>query len=91
MATTPNFDLIWAQNSPLDPYEFADKDYQEGWNVVGSTPPARTMFDALQKINDLKAQNLNNRLLTVENSESHKDRQSGTHYDVGDIVLRMRC
>lgn len=84
---TPNFDLIWSQTSPLTPYEFNDADYQEGWNTVGSTPPARTMFDAQQRQNDLKAQNLNNRLQSVENSESHKDRQKNTTYALGDIVL----
>jgi len=86
MPNTPNFDLIWGQNSPLTPYEFSDADYQEGWNVVGSTPPARTMFDALQRNTDLKTQDLNNRVQTVEADTESKGRKEGSPYEVGDFA-----
>ena len=86
MPNTPNFDLIWGQTSPLTPYEFSDADYQEGWNVVGSTPPARTMFDAIQRNNDLKTQDLNNRVQTVESETESRGRQEGTAYTVGEFA-----
>lgn len=83
---TPNFDLIWGQTSPLTPYEFSDAEYQEGWNTVGSTPPARTMFDAQQRRNDLKMQDLNNRVQTVEEETESRGRQEGTAYTVGQFA-----
>ena len=80
----PNYDLIWAQNSPLTPYEFSDAEYLEGWNTVGSTPPARTMFDALQRRADLKAQDLNTRVADIEQSSGGQQRQEGQAYLAGD-------
>ena len=79
----PNYDLIWAQNSPLTPYEFSDAEYLEGWNTVGSTPPARTMFDALQRRADLKAQDLNTRVESIETTSGGQQRQEGQAYEVG--------
>ena len=58
--TLEDFDKIWASTSPLTPYEFSDTNYQQGWNFIGSTPPARQMWDFLQKQNDEKAQWLYN-------------------------------
>lgn len=52
--TLADFTKIWASTSPLTPYSFTDANYQEGWNFVGSTPPARQMWDSIQKNNDEK-------------------------------------
>ena len=49
-----DFDKIWASTSPLTPYSFSDNNYKQGWNFVGATPPARQMWDFLQKQNDEK-------------------------------------
>ena len=84
---TPNFDLIWSQNSPLEPFEFDDADYLEGWNTVGSTPPARTMFDAQQRNSDLKAQNLNKRMSSMEVLATKRGRQPLTAYRMGEMAL----
>ena len=54
MVTWDDFDRIWARTSPLTPYEFSDPNYSQGWNFVGSTPPARQMWDSIQKKNDEK-------------------------------------
>ena len=54
MVTWDDFDKIWASTSPLTPYEFSDPNYSQGWNFVGSTPPARQMWDSIQKKNDEK-------------------------------------
>ena len=58
--TTDDFNKIWASTSPLTPYSFSESQYKEGWNFIGSTPPARQMWDFLQKRNDEKAQWLYN-------------------------------
>ncbi len=52
--TLADFTKIWASTSPLTPYSFSDPNYQEGWNFIGSTPPARQMWDSIQKQNDEK-------------------------------------
>lgn len=54
--TIDDFNKIWASTSPLTPYSFSESNYKEGWNFIGSTPPARQMWDYLQKNNDEKAQ-----------------------------------
>ena len=54
--STDDFSKVWASTSPLTPYEFSDSNYKQGWNFVGSTPPARQMWDFLQKQNDEKTQ-----------------------------------
>ena len=51
---TPDFSKIWGKNSPLAPYTFTDDHYLTGWNFIGSTPPARTMFDAWMRSADEK-------------------------------------
>jgi len=51
-----DFDKIWASNSPLTPYSFSDANYEEGWNFVGATPPARQMWDGFFKWSDEKQQ-----------------------------------
>lgn len=53
--TLSDFDKIWASTSPLTPYSFTEDNYKQGWNFVGATPPARQMWDFLQKQNDEKA------------------------------------
>ena len=52
--TWNDFDKIWAVSSPLTPYTFSDLNYAAGWDFIGSTPPARQMWDSLQKANDEK-------------------------------------
>lgn len=52
--TLADFTKIWASTSPLTPYSFSDANYQQGWNFVGSAPPARQMWDSIQKQNDEK-------------------------------------
>lgn len=54
--TKDDFSKIWASTSPLTPYTFSDPNYAEGWNFIGSTPPARQMWDYLQKLTDEKLQ-----------------------------------
>lgn len=63
--TLEDFDKIWASTSPLTPYEFSDSNYKQGWNFIGSTPPARQMWDFLQKRNDEKTQWLYNNKLSL--------------------------
>lgn len=63
--STADFSKIWASTSPLTPYEFTESNYKEGWNFVGSTPPARQMWDGIQKLNDEKSQYLYNQLSVV--------------------------
>ena len=58
--TAPDFSKIFASQSDLTPYEWQDADYLKGWNTVGSIPPARTQFDALQRTTDEKLQYLKN-------------------------------
>lgn len=53
--TKDDFARIWASTSPLTPYSFSDSNYQEGWNFIGSTPPARQMWDSIQNLNDEKS------------------------------------
>lgn len=53
--TTDDFNKIWASTSPLTPYDFSETNYKEGWNFIGGTPPARQMWDSIQKLNDEKS------------------------------------
>lgn len=52
--TLADFTKIWASTSPLTPYTFSDANYKQGWNFIGDTPPARQMWDSIQKQNDEK-------------------------------------
>lgn len=52
--STDDFGNVWASTSPLTPYEFSESNYKEGWNFIGGTPPARQMWDGIQKLNDEK-------------------------------------
>lgn len=52
--TIDDFNKIWASTSPLTPYSFSESNYKEGWNFIGGTPPARQMWDSIQKLNDEK-------------------------------------
>ncbi len=61
--TLADFNKIWASTSPLTPYSFSEANYKQGWNFIGSTPPARQMWDFLQKNNDEKMQYLANTYL----------------------------
>ena len=54
MVSWDDFDNIWASTSPLTPYTFSETNYKEGWNFIGGTPPARQMWDSIQKTNDEK-------------------------------------
>lgn len=63
--TIDDFEKVWASTSPLTPYEFSDSNYQQGWNFIGATPPARQMWDFLQKRNDEKTQWLYNNKLSL--------------------------
>ena len=49
-----DFNKIWASTSPLTPYSFSNSNYQEGWNFIGGTPPARQMWDSYMKFSDEK-------------------------------------
>lgn len=86
MEMSQDFDKIFGQNSSLTPYTWSDTDYQKGWETVGQTPPVRTMFDALQRKNDLKAKELHDTLTPIaENADAHS-RKGGTAYAVGDVM-----
>lgn len=63
--TTDDFNKIWASTSPLTPYSFSDSNYKEGWNFVGATPPARQMWDGIQKLTDEKIQYIYNNMIPV--------------------------
>lgn len=60
-----DFDKIWASTSPLTPYAFSDANYQQGWNFIGATPPARQMWDSYMKLSDEKSQWLYNNKLSL--------------------------
>lgn len=82
-----NFDLIFGQNASQQ-FTWNDTDYQNGWETIGNIPPTAAQFDALQRRNDTKTQELNTRLTTVEQSiaggEGQK-REPDTEYTVGTI------
>lgn len=83
-----NFDLIFGQNASQQ-YAWNDTDYQNGWETIGNIPPTATQFDALQRRADMKAQELNSRLITVEDSiagGAGQKREADTAYAVGDMV-----
>lgn len=61
--STDDFNKIWASTSPLTPYSFSESNYKEGWNFIGGTPPARQMWDYLQKLTDEKIQYIYNNLI----------------------------
>ena len=63
--TLTDFDKIWASTSPLTPYSFTDANYQQGWNFVGATPPARQMWDSYMKFSDEKQQYIVNNFLPL--------------------------
>ena len=63
--TVDDFQKIWASTSPLTPYEFSEQNYKEGWNFIGGTPPARQMWDFLQKLTDEKIQYIYNNMIPV--------------------------
>lgn len=67
--TLADFTKIWASTSPLTPYSFSDSNYQEGWNFVGTTPPARQMWDSIQKQNDEKMEYIVNNFLPLRNGD----------------------
>jgi hypothetical protein len=80
-----NFNLIFGSQAPTTA-SWSDADYQTGWNVVGSTPPTAEQFDALQNRADKKAQELNNRILPLEQKAEEQGRQASTAYTVGAAV-----
>ena len=77
----PDFSKIWASQSPLNPYEFDDADYLEGWEFIGEIPPDRRMLDTWQRQADTKMQWLKNNML------GYLLRQNSTQYAVGDIAF----
>lgn len=86
--TLADFTKIWASTSPLTPYSFSDANYQEGWNFVGSTPPARQMWDFLQKNNDEKMKYIVDNYTTLDDIfYKAGDTQSiGTVLVAGDVT-----
>ena len=80
-----NYDLIFGQSASQQ-YAWSDSDYQNGWQTVGSTPPTAEQFDALQRRNDTKAQDLNSRLTPLETKATADGRQAATEYEEGDMV-----
>lgn len=80
-----NFNLIFGSQAPTTA-SWSDADYQTGWNTVGSTPPTAEQFDALQNRSDKKSQELNNRMLPLEQKAEEQGRQAGTAYTVGAAV-----
>ena len=84
-----NFDLIFGQNASQQ-YAWNDADYQNGWGTIGNIPPTAAQFDALQRRNDTKAQELNSRLVNVEQSIAgggSQKREPDTEYTVGTILI----
>lgn len=77
--TLEDFDKIWASTSPLTPYDFSDTNYKQGWNFIGSTPPARQMWDGIQKRNDEKAQYLYNNKVDSEYVTNYVQEQMTTY------------
>lgn len=70
--TLADFNKIWASTSPLTPYSFTESNYKQGWNFIGSTPPARQMWDFLQKNNDEKMKFIVDNFAPLEhNAGSH--------------------
>lgn len=63
--TQADFNRIWASTSPLTPYNFSNTNYLRGWNFVGSTPPARQMWDKYMNLADQKMQYLYNNYLPL--------------------------
>lgn len=61
--STDDFNKVWASTSPLTPYDFGETNYKEGWNFIGGTPPARQMWDYLQKLTDEKIQYIYNNMI----------------------------
>lgn len=83
-----NFDLIFGQNASQQ-YAWNDADYQNGWETIGNIPPTAAQFDALQRRTDTKAQELNSRLVNVEQSIAgggSQKREPDTEYTVGTIL-----
>lgn len=80
-----NFDLIFGQGAATQT-AWSDADYQNGWGVVGSTPPTAQQFDAIHRRADKKMQELNNRLTPLESAAESSERQPGTAYTAGTVV-----
>lgn len=81
----PDYSKIWASNSPLTPYTFTDSDYLTGWKFIGSTPPARGMFDAWMKSADIKMKWLCDNAMyddTVDAKISNHNTAPDAHADI---------
>lgn len=63
---TPDFDTIWAANSPIGLYPLTTKEILQGWNFVGATPPPRSAFDAWMNRADLKMQWMYNNMFSED-------------------------
>lgn len=79
-----NFNLIWGSNASQTTV-WNDSDYQRGWETIGDTPPTAQQFDALQRRNDLKAQELNNTIAPIAEANDANNRKPQTVYNVGDM------
>lgn len=79
-----NFNLIWGSNASQTTV-WKDSDYQRGWETVGDTPPTAQQFDALQRRNDLKAQELNNTIAPIAEANDANNRKPQTVYNAGDM------
>ena len=79
-----NFNLIWGSNASQTTV-WNDSDYRRGWETVGDTPPTAQQFDALQRRNDLKAQELNNTIAPIAKANGANNRKPQTVYNVGDM------
>lgn len=77
----PDFSKIWASQSSLNPYEFSDEDYLDGWEFIGEIPPDRRVLDTWQRQADTKMQWLKNNML------GYLLRQNSHAYEVGDIAF----
>jgi hypothetical protein len=80
-----NFNLIFGQGASQQ-VAWSDSDYQNGWQTVGDTPPTAEQFDALQRRNDLKAQELKNTLDSVIQQTSEHSRKPSQAYGEGVII-----
>ena len=92
---TLDFDNHFSQSSPLTPFSWATSDYLKGWYTVGSTPPARTQFDALQKLSDEKdsylleyAEYHDTYEAYLKNTDSYLKRYCDKLTDVGNYLKR---
>ena len=69
----PDFSKLWAESSPTGRYPISDQDYLKGFAFVGSTPPARQIFDEWMYLADRK-------MLWMYNNMFSEDSMAGYLY-----------